>query len=105
MSCYSPSSNMTTNLTTAKNSSDQYSGIVKEFFPKLHVDMEKNQWTSKCKLCSLTISDIYQATSNFSKHLANKHQLTFDEWKANQNDFSSNSDKCRYFLLSNKNFR
>ena len=52
--------------------------VVKEFFLNLCVNIEKNRWTSKCKLCSLSISDTYKTTSNFLKHLKNKHQTMFN---------------------------
>jgi len=58
--------------------------VVKEFFSSLCISMEKNKWTSQCKICSLSISDTYKTTSNFLKHLKNKHQVMFDEWKNNQ---------------------
>jgi hypothetical protein len=76
-----------------KNNSDPFPTLVKEFFSNLYVDMGTNQWTSKCKLCSLAITDTYQTTSNFLKHIINKHQFMLDKWKNNL--FKANNEKCR----------
>jgi hypothetical protein len=86
--------------------------VIKEFFSNLCLNMEKNRWSSKCKICSLSIADTYKTTSNFLKHLKNKHQQIFDEWKNNQdqsikdknqpkitNVFSPDREKCKYFLV------
>jgi len=85
--------------------------VLKEFFSNLCLNMEKNRWSSKCKNCSISISDTYKTTSNFLKHLKNKHQPIFDEWKSNNNNqlerdtnqpkinhiFSPDREKCKYF--------
>lgn len=89
--------------------------VVKEFFSSLTINTGKNRWTAKCKNCSLSITDTYKTTSNFLKHLKNKHQSMFDEWKKNQdqcvkdknqpkinNVFSPDREKCRYFLVLKK---
>ena len=111
---------MATNAAASNNISDRgiiiiddnlhYPPVIKEFFSSLYLDLEKNKWSSKCKTCSLSITDTYKTTSNFLKHLKNKHQRMFDEWK-NTNDqsakdnnqpkinhvFSPKSEQCSYF--------
>ena len=90
--------------------------VLKEFFSNLCLNMEKNRWSSKCKNCSISISDTYKTTSNFLKHLKNKHQPIFDEWKSNNNNqlerdtnqpkinhiFSPDREKCKYFSCFKK---
>jgi hypothetical protein len=113
---------MATNSVVLDNNSDgvimitddniQCPPVIKEFFSNLSLNTEKNRWSSKCKTCSLSITDTYKTTSNFLKHLKNKHQTIFDEWKNNQdqsmkdknqpkinNVFSPDREKCRYFLV------
>ncbi|CAF1511739.1 unnamed protein product [Rotaria sordida] len=58
--------------------------VLKEFFLDLRISIEKNRWSSKCRICSTSITDSYKTTSNFLKHLKNKHQSMLDEWKNNQ---------------------
>ena len=113
------------NSTAFKNTSDRgmiiiddslhYPPVIKEFFSSLYLDVEKNKWSSKCETCSLTITDTYKTTSNFLKHLKNKHQRMFNEWK-NTNDqspkdnnqprinhvFSPTSEKCNYLSCFNR---
>lgn len=113
---------MATNSAVPKNNPDptvitilddaQCPPVIKEFFSCLCVDIEKNRWTSKCRICSISITDTHKTTSNFLKHLKNKHQSNFDEWKINQdqctkdknqpkinNLFSPDSEKCKCFLV------
>ena len=82
---------MSTISTVPKNNSDlaivtirddvQCPSVVKEFFSYLSIDVEKNRWTSRCKMCSSSISDTYKTTSNFLKYLKLKHQVMFEKWK------------------------
>ncbi|CAF1335352.1 unnamed protein product [Adineta ricciae] len=65
-----------------------YPSIIKEFFSYLKHNIEKNRWSSKCRFCPLIITDTYKTTSNFVKHVKNKHQSLYDEWK-NKNAESS----------------
>ena len=113
---------MTTNSSVLDNNSDavivinddniQCPAVIKEFFSNLCLNVERNRWSSKCKICSLSITDTYKTTSNFLKHLKNKHQPMFAEWKNNQdqsvkdknqpkitNVFSPDREKCRHFLI------
>ena len=113
---------MATNSAVPKNNPDpaiiminddvQCPPVVKEFFSNLCVNIEKNRWNSQCKICSLSITDTYKTTSNFLKHMKNKHRPVFDEWKNNQdpsnkdknqpkinNIFSPNGERCKCFPL------
>jgi hypothetical protein len=113
---------MSTNSVVLDNNSDgvivinddniQCPPVIKEFFSHLCLNVEKNRWSSKCKICSSSITDTYKTTSNFLKHLKNKHQPMFIEWKNNQdqskedknqpkitNVFSPDREKCKYFLV------
>ncbi|CAF1635794.1 unnamed protein product [Adineta steineri] len=71
----------------------QCSSLVKEFFSDLYITMEKNRWTAKCKKCSLPISDTLKTTSNFVKHMKNKHQHMYGEWKNTQVSSSKENDQ------------
>ena len=89
--------------------------VLKEFFLNLSINIEKSQWTSKCKLCSTYITDTHKTTSNFIKHLRVKHQTIFNVWKDNQhkrikdtnqpqinNVFNRDREKCKYLLVLKK---
>ncbi|CAF3223367.1 unnamed protein product [Rotaria sp. Silwood2] len=62
-----------------------YPPVIKYFFSNLCIDVEKNRWSAKCNNCSANVNDTYKTTSNFIKHLKNKHQPMHEEWKKNQN--------------------
>ena len=59
--------------------------VIKEFYSRLSINIEKNKWTATCQLCSLSITDTYKTTSNFIKHLKNKYRSKYDQWKINKN--------------------
>ena len=113
---------MASNSTTPKNKSNssfitmqddiQCPSVIKEFYSDLCINMEKKRWSSKCKNCRLIITDSYKTTSNFLKHLKNKHQHIFDQWKNDQdqsiipenqpkinNIFSPDGEKCEFFSV------
>jgi hypothetical protein len=74
-------------------SNDDHPFVVKEFFLNVSINVEKNKWTAKCKFCSLSITDTHKTTSNFLKHLKNKHRSKFDEWKNNKNQSTNDTDQ------------
>jgi hypothetical protein len=113
---------MATNSTISNDESDStitiinddYPLVIKEFFLNLCVNIETNRWTSKCRLCSTSITDTHKTTSNFIKHLKNKHQTIFNIWKNNQhkrikdtnqpqinNVFSPDREKCKFTYFKN----
>jgi len=94
---------------------DNYPIVIKEFFLNVSINIEKNRWTSKCRLCSSFVSDTYKTTSNFIKHLKIKHQTMFNVWKNNQHKnvkdknqpqinhvFSPDREKCKFLLVLEK---
>jgi hypothetical protein len=111
---------MATNSAASDNTCDRgiiiiddnlhYPPVIKEFFSSLCLDMERNRWSSKCKICSISITDTYKTTSNFLKHLKNKHQPMFDEWQKSNDQsakdknqpkinqvFNPDREICKYF--------
>ncbi|UJR12086.1 hypothetical protein I4U23_016264 [Adineta vaga] len=61
--------------------------VINDFFSNLCLNLEKSRCSSKCKFCPLTVTDTYKTTLDFVKHLKNKHQSIYDEWK-------KNNDRC-----------
>jgi type IV secretory pathway VirB6-like protein len=100
---------MATNSAASDNTCDRsiiiiddnlhYPPVIKEFFSSLCLDMEKNRWSSKCKICSISTTDTYKTTSNFLKHLKNKHQPMFDEWKKSNDQSAKDKNQLLYKLL------
>ena len=58
--------------------------VIEDLFMGLSLDLEKNRWTAKCKSCSLSITDVYRTTSNFLKHMKNRHSARYIDWKNKQ---------------------
>jgi hypothetical protein len=89
--------------------------VIKDLFIGLSTNIEKNRWTAKCKVCSLSVTDVYKTTSNFLKHMKNKHTTMFFDWKNKQSQptvdknqpmisdlFDRKNDKCESFRQKNK---
>jgi hypothetical protein len=94
----------------------QCPAVIKDLFMDLSIDIETNRWTVKCRFCSISVTDVHRTTSNFLKHMKNKHAVMFIGWKNKQrlasvgknknqpkiiNLFDETTDKCE--LLPEKN--
>jgi hypothetical protein len=87
----------------------RYPPVIKDLFVSLSTDVEKNRWSAKCKICLLSVTDVHKTTSNFLKHVKNKHAVIFTDWKTKQSQptidknqpmitdiLDKKSDKCEY---------
>ena len=72
---------------------NDFPSVLKEFFSNLSIDVEKNKWTARCGFCSSSITDSYKTTSNFQKHLKNRHQGQFNEWKNNSKQSANDTNQ------------
>jgi hypothetical protein len=55
--------------------------VIKDLFVGLSIDLERNRWCAKCKICSVLVTDVYKTTSNYFKHMKKKHATMFHEWR------------------------
>jgi hypothetical protein len=71
----------------------QCPAVIKDLFMDLSIGIEKNRWVAKCIFCSIPVTDVHRTTSNFLKHVKNKHAVMFIDWKNNQSLASVGKDK------------
>lgn len=71
----------------------QCPAVIKDLFTDLSIDIEKNRWTAMCRFCSISVTDVHRTTSNFLKHVKNKHEVMFIDWKNKQSLASVDMNK------------